>query len=140
MEPFESIWPQVSKLVAAAERPSRYINHEWGCVYKPEARFRLCMIYPDTYELGQSNQALRILVNVVNARPGMVAERGFLPAPEMCDVLRKNGLPLFSIESCAPLAAFDVVGITLPHELAATNVLEALDLGRIPLRDRSRRK
>ncbi len=133
MVQFESIWLQVSALVAKAERPSRYINHEWGSVYKPEADFRFCMIYPDTYELGQANQALRILVNAVNAREGMVAERGFLPAPDMCDALREAGLPLFSIESCAPLAAFDAIGITLPHELAATNVLEALDLGGLPL-------
>ncbi|MBQ9043974.1 MAG: TIGR03960 family B12-binding radical SAM protein [Eggerthellaceae bacterium] len=132
--PFESIWPQVAPLVARAERPSRYINREWGCVYKPDADFRFCMIYPDTYELGQANQALRILVNAVNARSGMAAERGFLPAPEMCDELRAAGLPMFSIESCAPLGAFDVVGITLPHELAATNVLEAIDLGGIPVR------
>ena len=112
MVPFESIWPQVAPLVAKAERPSRYINHEWGSVYKPEAGFRFCMVYPDTYELGQANQALRILVNAVNARDGMVAERGFLPAPDMCDALRREGLPLFSIESCAPLGAFDVIGIT----------------------------
>ena len=132
--PFESMWSQVAPLVARAERPSRYINREWGCVYKPDADFRFCMIYPDTYELGQANQALRILVNAVNAQPGMSAERGFLPAPEMCDALRQAGLPMFSIESCAPLAAFDAIGITLPHELAATNVLEAIDLGGIPLR------
>lgn len=134
MVPFESIWTQVAPLVARAERPSRYINREWGCVYKPDADFRFCMIYPDTYELGQANQALRILVNAVNAQPGMAAERGFLPAPEMCDALRAAGLPMFSIESCAPLAAFDAIGITLPHELAATNVLEAIDLAGLPLR------
>ena len=139
MVKFESIWTQVAPLVAKAERPSRYINHEWGSVYKPDADFRFCMIYPDTYELGQANQALRILVNAVNARDGMVAERGFLPAPDMCDALRTAGLPMFSIESCAPLAAFDALGITLPHELAATNVLETLDLAGVPLRalDRS---
>ena len=139
MTRFESIWDKVAPLVARAERPSRYINREWGSVYKPDADFRFCMIYPDTYELGQANQALRILVNVVNAREGMAAERGFLPASEMCDELRRAGLPMFSIESCAPLRAFDAIGITLPHELAATNVLEALDLGGIPLRaaDRS---
>ena len=133
MAAFESIWQQVAPLVAQAERPSRYINREWGSVYKPDADFRFCMIYPDTYELGQANQALRILVNAVNACEGMAAERGFLPAPDMCDALREAELPMFSIESCAPVGAFDAVGITLPHELAATNVLEALDLSGIPL-------
>ena len=127
------LWPRLEPLLAAAERPARYLNHEFGCVYKPEADFRFCMVYPDTYELGQANQALRILVNVVNAVDGMAAERAFLPAPAMCDMLRAEGIPLFSIESCAPLAEFDAVGITLPHELAATNVLETLDLAGIPL-------
>ena len=133
MVQFESIWARIAPLVAKAERPSRYINHEWGSVYKPDADFRFCMVYPDTYELGQANQALRILVNAVNAREGMVAERGFLPAPDMCDALRAANLPMFSIESCAPLGAFDAIGITLPHELAATNVLETLDLAGLPL-------
>jgi len=134
--PYGSIWDQVAPLVARAERPSRYINHEWGSVHGngDDVDFRFCMVYPDTYEIGQANQALRILVNAVNARSGMAAERGFVPAPEMCDALREAGLPLFSIEGCAPLASFDAVGITLPHELAATNVLEALDLGGIPVR------
>ena len=134
MRPFKSIWEDVAPLVRASERPSRYINHEWGCVRKTDADFRFCMVYPDTYELGQANQAVRILVNVVNAQEGMAAERGFLPAPEICDALRAAGLPMFSIESCAPLDAFDVIGITLPHELAATNVLETLDLAGIPIR------
>ena len=128
------MWAQVAPLVKRAERPSRYIDREWGAQSAADADFRLCMVYPDTYELGQANQALRILVNTVNAQEGMGAERGFLPAPDMCDALREAGLPLFSIESCAPLAAFDVIGITLPHELAATNILEALDLAGIPLR------
>lgn len=127
------LWPRLEPLLADAERPARYLNHEWGSVYKPDATFRYCMVYPDTYELGQANQAVRILVNAVNAVDGMAAERAFLPAPSFCDTMRAEGLPLFSIESCAPLAEFDVIGITLPHELAATNVLETLDLAGIPL-------
>ncbi len=96
------------------------------------------MIYPDTYELGQANQAVRILVNAVNAADGMGAERAFLPAVDMADLMRDEGVPLFSLESCRPVADFDVVGITLPHELAATNVLETLDLAGIPLRTADR--
>ena len=116
------------------ERPARYLNHEFGCTYKPQADFHYVLVYPDTYELGQANQALRILTNCVNAVEGMWAERGFLPAVDMIELMRQEGVPLFSIESCAPLREFDVVGITLPHELAATNVLEVLDLAGIPVR------
>ena len=129
------LWPQVEPLLSRVERPARYLNHEWGCAAPvAEGDFSFCMIYPDTYELGQANQAVRILVNAVNAMGGMGAERAFLPAVDMADLMREEGVPLFSLESCRPVADFDVVGITLPHELAATNVLETLDLAGIPLR------
>ena len=133
MSKLTDLWPRVREIVSTAERPSRYINHEWGSVYKKDADFHFCMVYPDVYEVGQPNQALRILVNVVNAREGLSAERGFLPAPDMADKMRAEGIPMFSIESCAPLAEFDAVGVTLSHELVATNVLEMLDLSGIPL-------
>lgn len=131
--PSTSLWPRVEPLLARVERPARYLNHEWGCVVKDDTPFQFCMIYPDTYELGQANQAVRILVNAVNATEGMGAERAFLPAVDMADLMREEGVPLFSLESCAPVAEFDAVGITLPHELAATNILETLDLAGIPL-------
>lgn len=132
------LWPQLSALLPQVARPVRYINHEFGARHRSElddpSDASLCMVYPDTYELGQANQAIRILVNAVNAADGMWAERSFLPDAEFADIMRAEGLPLFSLESCAPLSEFDCVGITLPHELAATNVLETLDLAGIPLR------
>ena len=73
-----------------------------------------------------------------DAVDGMGAERAFLPAVDMADLMREKGVPLFSLESCRPVVDFDVVGITLPHELAATNVLETLDLAGIPLRTADR--
>lgn len=128
------LWPRLEALLARVERPARYLNHEWGCVRKADADFSFCMVYPDTYELGQANQAVRILVNVVNATDHLRAERAFLPAVDLIDLMRHEKLPLFSIESCAPLCEFDAIGITLPHELAATNVLETLDLAGVALR------
>ncbi len=133
-----NLWPRLEPLLAHVERPARYLNHEWGCVYKEDADFSFCMVYPDTYELGQANQAVRILVNAVNATEHLKAERAYLPAVDLIDIMRREDLPLFSIESCAPLAEFDAIGITLPHELAATNVLEVLDLAGIPLRSSDR--
>lgn len=128
------LWPEVSRLARAAERPSRYIGSEWGAVRKSDADFSFCMVYPDTYELGQPNQAVRILTNAVAKLDGVRAERAYLPAVDMADAMRSEGVKAFSLESMAPLCEFDVVGITLPHELAATNVLEMLDLAGIPLR------
>lgn len=134
------LWPQFESLLSQAERPSRYLNHEWGCERNVYADYHFCMVYPDTYELGQPNQALRILCNAVNAYEEMDAQRGFLPPPEFGDVMRAHELPLCSLESCSPLVEFDAVGITLSHELAATNVLEVLDLAGIPLHADNRRE
>lgn len=132
------LWPRLEPLLARVERPARYLNHEWGCTYKQDADFAFCMVYPDTYELGQANQAVRILANAVNATEHLMAERAFLPAVDLIEIMRAEGLPLFSIESCAPLREFDVIGITLPHELAATNVLEVIDLAGLPVRSADR--
>lgn len=137
------LWPKLQSLLYRVSRPVRYLNHEFGSLHRGEdddpRDYSLCMIYPDTYELGQANQAIRILVNAVNAQEGMFAERGYLPDAEFADIMREEGLPLFSLESCAPISEFDCVGITLPHELAATNVLETLDLGGIALRAADRK-
>ena len=128
------LWPRLEPLLARVERPARYLDHEWGSTRKEGADFNYCMVYPDTYELGQPNQAVRILVNAVNATEHLAAERAFLPAVDLIDLMREEGVPMFSLESCAPLSGFDAIGITLPHELAATNVLEVLDLSGIPVR------
>lgn len=135
----ESQWARLEPLLAGIERPARYINHEWGCAAAVgEDDFAFCMIYPDTYELGQANQAVRILVNAVNRTEGMAAERAFLPAVDMIDAMRRADVKLCSLEGCFPVRSFDAIGITLPHELAATNVLETLDLAGIPVRSADR--
>lgn len=133
-----SIMPLLEPYLRTVTRPARYINNEWGATYKADASYNFCMIYPDTYELGQANQALRILCNVINAQDDCFAQRAFLPDPEFCDILRKNKIPSFSLETTSPLGDFDCIGITLPHELAATNVLEILDLAGIPVRAEER--
>lgn len=127
------IWSKVAPLLRQVERPGRYAGGEWGAVRPSREGLSFCMVYPDTYELGQANQAVRILVNCVNAQEGMSAERAYLPGADMVDAMRASSIPLFSLENTTPLSEFDVVGITLPHELCATNVLEVLDLSGIAI-------
>ena len=134
------LWPRLEPLLARVERPARYLDHEWGSTRKEGADFNYCMVYPDTYELGQPNQAVRILVNAVNATEHLAAERAFLPAVDLIDLMREEGIPMFSLESCASLSGFDAIGITLPHELAATNVLEVLDLDELFLEVHNRER
>lgn len=132
------LWPAVEPLLTHVERPARYIDREWGAVHDPEASFRVALMYPDTYEVGQPNQAIAVLAAALSGVDDVACERVFLPWVDMASLMREREVPLFSLESCAPVGEFDVLGITLPHELAITNALEALDLAGIPLRSADR--
>ena len=89
--------------------------------------------YPDVYEIGISNPALQILYSQINDGTPGFAERAYCPWPDMAAAMRAAGVPLWTLETFAPVSACDLWGFTLPHELCYTNVLEMLDLARVPL-------
>ncbi|MDR1013953.1 MAG: radical SAM protein [Coriobacteriales bacterium] len=133
-----SLWERIEPLLAKVERPSRYLDHEYRAARPRKAAYRAALLYPDTYELGQSNQAIAILYSIINGLDGCAAERVYLPWVDMIALMRTEGIPLFTLEGTAPVASFDLLGVTLPHELAATNILEALDLAGLPLHSAER--
>lgn len=130
---YENRFSELEPLLARVEKPTRYINHEWGALYKPEAEHRCALIYPDVYEVGLPNQGIAILYRNLNEAEGLSCERGYIPWVDMADEMRAAGIPLLSLEGAAPIASFDVVGFHVPHEMACTNYLEGLDLAGIPL-------
>lgn len=117
-------------------KPGRYADHELNAVRKAweTAGLRLCLAYPDQYEIGMSNLGLSILYSMVNRLDWALADRAYLPAPDMEAAQRQGGLPLGGLESGRPLRDFDVLGISLQTELCYTNVLAMLDLAGIPRR------
>lgn len=127
---------EIHEILASVEKPFRYIGGETGQCRKDwgSVSARICLAFPDTYEMGMSNIGLSILYHIVNSRPGMLAERVFTPWPDMEEELKKRDMPLFSIESKRPVSEFDVLGITLPYELSYTNILTILSLSKIPFR------
>lgn len=128
MEQFDRILPQVS-------RPARYAGGEWNSCSKgwETTPIRIALCYPDVYEIGMSNLALSILYEILNLQPDVLAERVYAPWTDMEMALRKESIPLFSLETKHPLKQFDIVGFSLGYELTYTNVLNILDLARIPL-------
>ena len=130
---YQDCFHLIEPLLAKVEKPSRYIDHEWGTLSKADVDYRCCMIYPDVYEVGLPNQGIAILYNILNQAEGISCERGYVPWPDMGDAMREAGIPLLSLEGAAPVASFDIVGMHVPHEMAVTNFLEALDLAGIPL-------
>ena len=123
---------RIAPLLARVENPYRYIGGEAGQTVKETARARIALVFPDLYELGMSNNALRILYHVVNADGRFAAERAFAPWTDMAELMRSEDVPLGSLETHRPLSEFDIVGITLQTELNYTNVPYVLDLAKIP--------
>ncbi len=131
---------QIEPLLGRVEHPSRYLNHEWGAQEQQDGPFHVCLLYADVYEVGQPNLGLSILYNEVNAQEGMSCERAYLPWVDMSALMRERDIPLLSLETSSPVASFDLVGITLAHELVCTNIVETLDLAQITIRAEERRQ
>jgi radical SAM family uncharacterized protein/radical SAM-linked protein len=126
--------------LADVEKPSRYVGGEYQEVRRDwsQVEARVCLAFPDVYEIGMSHLGTKILYSVLNKTPGIACERAFAPWVDMEAELRKRGLPLLTLESARPLRDFDVVGLSLQYELTYTNVLAILDLSGIPLRAAAR--
>ncbi|HZX96194.1 MAG TPA: TIGR03960 family B12-binding radical SAM protein [Myxococcales bacterium] len=134
--------PVLDRLILGAQKPARYAGGELNAVRKDlaAARVKWALAFPDTYEVGMSNVGFRLLYHALNERPDVACERVFMPWPDMERALKAEGQPLFSIESRAPLRAFDVAGFTLQFELCYTTVLAMLELGGIALHSSDRRR
>jgi radical SAM family uncharacterized protein len=121
-------------------RPSRYIGGEINQIKKDLTKCDLtvALCFPDIYEIGMSYTGLVIIYNILNNLNGVAAERVFAPWLDAEKILRDKNIPLFSLESKAALASFDIVGFSLTNELCYTNVLNMLDLGGINIRSAGR--
>lgn len=126
---------QLDYLLSRVERPGRYIGHEIFMRRKDWDRVscRVCLVYPDTYEVGMPFIGFQILYHILNAKADCLAERSYAPWTDMEAEMRQQEIPLFSLENRRPLRNFDIVGVTLQYEMTYTNVLNVLDLSDIPL-------
>jgi radical SAM family uncharacterized protein/radical SAM-linked protein len=118
------------------QKPSRYVGGEYNQVRKDPStlRARVCLAFPDAYEIGMSHLGSKILYSLLNQTPGIACERVFAPWLDMEAELRSRRLPLFTLESASRLDVFDVVGFSLQYELNFTGVLNILDLSGLALR------
>lgn len=132
--------PKIEKILPLVQKPARYTGGELGSVVKdPESvdvRFAFC--FPDTYEIGMSHLGMKILYGLINERKDAYCERFFSPWTDMEEEMRKNEIPLFSIETKTSLSEFDVIGFTLQYELSFSTILNMLSLGGVPLLSKDR--
>lgn len=118
------------------EKPSRYTGGELNEIVKDpkEVDIRFAFCFPDVYEVGMSHLGSRILYHTINQRTDTYCERSFAPWPDMEEQLRKNDIPLFTLETKDSLREFDMLGFTLQYEMSYTNILNMLDMSGITIR------
>jgi len=136
-----NIWEILeSKILPLVQKPGRYIGGEVNEQHKKldSVDVRTALIFPDIYEVGMSNLALKILYEIINQYPEFYAERVFSPWPDMEEYMRRYNIPLFSLETHSALREFDILGLSVSYELSYTNILNMLDLAGIPLLTKER--
>jgi len=117
-------------------KPARYIGGEFNSynkdINKVDIRYAFC--FPDVYEVGMSHLGTKILYHVLNEREDTFCERVFAPWPDMEKLMRENNIEIYGLESKDSIRNFDFLGFTLQYEMSYTNILNILDLGKIPIR------
>ena len=123
----------IQDILPLVQMPSRYLGSETNRIKKPwgKTQLHVALAFPDLYEIATSHFGIQILYGMLNAREDILAERVFAPAVDMEAQLRKNKLPLCSLESETPLKNFDILGFSLLYELNYTNMVNMLDLAGI---------
>jgi radical SAM family uncharacterized protein/radical SAM-linked protein len=133
---------KIDDLLIRVQAPIRYLNREVNSRRKnPEpTQLKAALCFPDLYEIGISHLGHRLLYHILNNRPEILCDRAYSPWPDFAELLKKEAVPYYGIESKIPLKDFDLIGFTLPNELCYSNILQVLDLARIPLRAEERRE
>lgn len=120
------------------EKPQQYIGLEYnlkpkdGVLKRPDC-VKFLLSFPDTYEIGMSNFAGKILYEILDNVEYVAADRAFVPLDDYAGLLKKFNYPLTSLNYKIPVKDFDVVGFTLEYELNFSNMVHFLDLAGIPL-------
>ena len=132
---------RIETLLGQVQKPARYIGCEDGAVTPRHGPGKVSWLlaYPDAYEVGLPNQGLQILYEILNERADAVAERTYAPWTDLSPLLRRHGVPLFSVDTHRAAGDFDLLAFNLSSELVFTNVLEMIDLAGVPVRAADRR-
>lgn len=137
---YKEVYEKLERILPRVEKPARYIGEEPNSVIREpkEGELRFAFCFPDNYEIGMSYLGMQILYNALNHTDFCYCERAFAPEKDMIAEMKKEDLPLFTLETKTPLNQVDMVGFTLQYELCYTNILLMLDLAGIPINAKDR--
>ncbi|NLZ53214.1 MAG: TIGR03960 family B12-binding radical SAM protein [Thermoanaerobacteraceae bacterium] len=135
-----AIEKQLERLLPQVSKPTRYMGNEYNSIIKDlsSIKVHIALAFPDVYEVGMSHLGIQILYHLLNEYPDIYAERVFTPWVDFEALIRKEGIPLFSLESKTAISQFDFLGFTLQYEMSYTNIVNMLDLSNIPIFSKDR--
>lgn len=123
-------------ILNSVQKPGRYISTELHAIIqsKPKA-LSVALSFPDLYDIGMSNNAIRILYSYLNTSLNdTVCERVFAPFSDLEYVLKEMDESLFTLETQRYVKDFDILAFSVGYELLATNILLILESSHIPLK------
>ncbi len=123
----------LGRALYSVQNPARYLGGDFGQIIKKDAAFTFALAFPDLYEIGMSNLAVKILYDALNKISGVRCERVFAPAPDFEELLLARKIPLYTLESGIPLVSADIIGLSIGYEPGITGALSILNTGNIPL-------
>ena len=128
--------PRLERILPRVQKPARYTGGEYNEIKKDKSKIdtRIAFCFPDTYEIGMSNLGMKILYGTMNEPDYVWCERVYAPWGDMEDEMRKNGIPLYALESGDPIKNFDIIAFSIGYEMAYTNILNMLDLAGLSMR------
>jgi radical SAM family uncharacterized protein len=128
------------EILLSIDKPARYIGNEVNSITKDldKVNIRFAMCFPDVYEIGMSHLGIQILYDMFNQMEDVYCERVYSPWTDLDKIMREQNISLFALESQEPIKDFDFLGITIQYEMCYTNILQVLDLSKIPLLARER--
>lgn len=128
------------EILMTIEKPARYIGGEINSVMKDKNAIdvRFCMCFPDVYEIGMSHLGIQILYDMLNNYEDTWCERVYSPWVDLDKIMREQEIPLFALESQENVNSFDFLGFTIQYEMCYTNILQVLELSKIPLLSKDR--
>jgi len=138
MARYVDIIKEAGGALLSVANPARYTGGEAGRLARREAALQTVIAFPDLYEIGMSNNAVRILYNTLNNIDDVSCGRAFAPAPDFEKLLKEKNIPLYDLDTGLALKDCDILMFSLSYELGITSLLAMLDTAGIPLDTRDR--
>ncbi len=113
----------------AQETARQLLAAEDGTIRKDAPR-RVALVYPSPYRTAMSSLGYQQIYRLLNAQPGVAADRAVLPDDPIA--YRESGIPLLTLEREEPVGNYPLLAFSVAYELEIAGVIDCLELAGIP--------